>query len=121
MDLGDGGHRRPSPVRMLLHFLIAAVSMLNGLYFSPFFDVVLFIIARPASAFFIKGQMATFYLTGLVLWLFTLVLAGIPAALWDRVRRMPHSDTPSLVIWLMAAIALSVPTLIAAYELFFEP
>jgi hypothetical protein len=112
--------RRPSPVRMLLLFLIAAASMLNGLYFSPFFDIVLFIIARPAAAFFIKGQAATFYLTGLVLWLFTLVLAGIPAALWERVRRLPQTNMTSLVIWLIAAMALSIPSVMAAYELFFD-
>lgn len=113
--------RRPSALRVLLLLLISLAAMLNGLYFSPFFDSVLFVIARPASAFFIKGQMATFYLTGLMLWLSTLVLSGIPAALWERVRGLPAGNISSLVIWLVAALALASPSAIAFYELLVEP
>lgn len=113
--------RKPSATRILLLLLIALTAMLNGLYFSPFFDSVLFVIARPASAFFIKGQMATFYLTGLMLWLFTLILAGIPAAIWERVLKRPRGSISPLVVWLLAAAALSSPSARALYELLIEP
>lgn len=113
--------RRPSIVRSLLLLLIAIAAMPNGLYFSPLFDSVLFMIPRASSAFFIRGQESTFYLTGLVLWLSTLSLAGIPAAVWDRVRGLPHGSSVSLLLWLAAAVLLSIPSLNAANELFLEP
>lgn len=107
--------------RSLLLLLVAVAAMPNGLFFSPLFDSVLFMLPRTAAAFFIKGQTAMFYLTGIVLWLFTLVLAGIPAAIYDRVRRLPGGSPVSLLIWLLAALLLSIPSLQAAFELFVEP
>lgn len=113
--------RRPSVLRGLLLALIAAAAMPNGMFFSPLFDSVLFMIPRTAAAFFIKGPTATFYLTGIALWLLTLVLAGIPAAIYDRARSLPHGSMASLLIWLLTAFLLSFPSLQAALELFAEP
>lgn len=117
----DDAAHRPSLLRGLLLALIAAAAMPNGMFFSPLFDSVLFMIPRTAAAFFIKGSTATFYLTGIALWLLTLVLAGIPAAIYDRVRGLPHGSMASLIIWLLTALALSIPSLQAAAELFAEP
>jgi len=113
--------RRPSALRALLLALIAIAAMPNGLYFSPFFDIVLFLIPRASAPFFIKGQMATFYFTGVMLWLLTMALSGIPAAIWDRIRGLPYGSPASLLIWLVAAMALSIPSLLAFYELLLEP
>lgn len=96
---------------------IFAVSMANGLYFSPLFDSVLFVIPRTLGMFFLKGQSVTFYATGFFLWLMTLLLAGIPAAIYERVRGLERSSPVSLGIWLLAALALSYPSLKAAADL----
>lgn len=121
IDSSEDPARRPSILRGLLLALIAAAAMPNGMFFSPLFDSVLFMIPRTAAAFFVKGSTATFYLTGIALWLLTLVLAGIPAAIYDRVRGLPHGSMASLVIWLLTAFVLSFPSLQAAFELFAEP
>ncbi len=110
--------RRPSPLRMALLVLIAIVAMGNGLYFSPYFDKLLILMPRLASAFFIRGQEAIFYLTGFALWLLTLVIAGIPAALWDRVRGAPQPDVVSLLIWLVVSAVLTYDSWLDLYELF---
>lgn len=112
---------KSSLLRSLLLLLVAIAAMPNGMFFSPLFDSVLFMIPRTAAAFFIKGQTATFYLTGLTLWLFTLVLAGIPSAIYDRVRGLPAGSAVSLLIWLAMAVLLSIPSLQVAAELFQEP
>lgn len=108
-------------MRLLLLLLIAVVAMGNGLYFSPYFDKLLILTPRLASAFFIKGQEAIFYLTGFALWMMTLMIAGLPAALWDRVRGLPQGSILSLAIWLMAACVITYDSWLVLYELFFDP
>lgn len=120
--ISDTGPRRGlSLLRMLLLLLIAVVAMGNGLYFSPYFDKLLILTPRLASAFFIKGQEAIFYLTGFALWMMTLMIAGLPAALWDRVRGLPQGSILSLAIWLMAACVITYDSWLVLYELFFDP
>ncbi len=124
MDVTAPPHRDasgPSPVRALLLALVAVAAMPNGMYFSPLFDPVLYYIPRASSAFFLRGQEITFYLTGLVLWMFTLALSGIPAAVYERLRGLPHSTVGSLLVWLVAALVLSIPSLMAFAELMAEP
>jgi hypothetical protein len=123
MALADEGaaHRRASPARALLLALVAIAAMPNGLYFSPLFDSVLYYVPRAASAFFLRGQEVTFYLTGVVLWLLTLGLAGIPAAVYERIRGLKESSIASLLIWLVTALILSIPSFLALAEIMGEP
>lgn len=113
--------RRVSIVRALLLALVAIAAMPNGLYFSPLFDSVLYYVPRAASAFFLRGQEVTFYLTGIVLWLFTLGVAGIPAAIYDRIRGLREGSAVSLLIWLVFALVLSIPSFMAFSELMADP
>ena len=41
----------------------------------------------------------------------TLLIAGIPAALYERIRGLKTSTPVSLGIWLVAAVLLSLPTI----------
>lgn len=120
-DDGPSAGRRASPLRALLLALIACAAMPNGLYFSPLFDPVLYYVPRAASALFLRGQEVTFYLTGIVLWLFTLGIAGIPAKLYERIRGLQESSVASLLIWLVAALLLSIPSFMALAEIVAEP
>ncbi len=123
MALADEGaaHRRASPARALLLALVAIAAMPNGLYFSPLFDSVLYYVPRAASVFFLRGQEVTFYLTGVVLWLLTLGIAGIPAAVYERIRGLKESSIASLLIWLVTALILSIPSFLALAEIMGEP
>lgn len=124
MALAEGqanATRRVSPMRALMLALIAVAAMPNGLYFSPLFDSFLYYVPRAASVLFLRGPEVTFYLTGIVLWLFTLVLSGIPAAVFERIRGARESTFASLVIWLLTALVLSIPSFMALAELMSEP
>lgn len=112
---------RVSPVRSLLLALVAIAAMPNGLFFSPWFDSVLFMLPRAAAAFFITGHMAMFYLAGIFLWLLTLVLAGIPAALYELACGRRRPTLVALLIWLVAALLLGIPSFQSAIELLQEP
>ena len=112
--------RRPSFLRMTLLLLVAVTAMGNGLYFSPYFDKLLILVPRLTPAFFIRGQAATFYLTGFALWMLTLAIAGIPAAAWDRLRGHQQGSAVSLLIWLIAAAVLTYDSWLVLYELFFD-
>ena len=112
---------RVSPLRTLLLALTAMAAMPNGLFFSPWFDSVLFMLPRAAAPFFVAGETATFYLTGIFLWLFTLVLAGIPAALCEHVVGRTRWPLVPFLVWLGAALALIIPSFQSALELLSEP
>lgn len=112
---------RVSPARTAMLALVAIAAMPNGLFFSPWFDSVLFMLPRAAAAFFITGHMAQFYLAGIFLWLLTVVLAGIPAALYELARRRRQPTFGALLIWLVTALILGIPSFQAAIELLQEP
>ena len=47
----------------------------------------------------------------------TLLVAGIPAALYERVRRLQQSTPGSLTIWLLATLLLTLPAILRALAL----
>jgi hypothetical protein len=94
------------------HFWIAIVgtAILNGI-FSPFLIPVWaaralwypwFLPASPAIALFISS---------LVVATLTLMLAGVPAAIYERVTGAKETDQVSLWIWLAGALLLSLPAI----------
>lgn len=88
-----------------------ALAALNGAPFSPLFDsvgYVLFLFTR-GSSFIASSQL--FHLTSVLLSVLTLMLAGIPAALYERLRGLVHSTPFSVALWLLVTALLSLPTL----------
>ena len=67
------------------------VSIVNGLDFSPVFDSVSFYLYGFARESPIYDGELFFYLTSVAISLMTLLLAGIPAALYERVRDLAES------------------------------
>jgi hypothetical protein len=93
------------------------VAIVNGLDFSPAFDTVsfwLYSFARESRFF---DADVFFYLTSLAISLMTLLLAGIPAALYERVRGLQQSTPGSLAIWLLATLLLTLPAILRALAL----
>lgn len=102
---------------MLLRLALVVATMLtsaiNGSTFSPLFDSVLFLL-RPALAPLTLGSEAMFYLTGAFTAVATFIVAGIPAAAYERLRGLGESSPTSLLIWLVAALAVSMPSILGA-------
>jgi hypothetical protein len=99
--------------------LVAAVVLatVNGLDFSPVFDSVSFYLYAFARGSPIYDGELFFYLTSVVISLMTLLFAGIPAALYERVRGLQQSTPGSLTIWLLATALLTLPAILRALAL----
>lgn len=89
-----------------------AVALYNGL-FSPF----TFIVLQWAPAWmpgFVPFTMGTaLYGASLIVATTTLLLAGVPAALYERWRKLPRSTAQSCLIWLVGAMLLTIPAALA--------
>ena len=93
--------------------LLATVglSIFNAMPFSPLYDSVayfLYLFTR-GSAYSRPDVLA--YMTSLFMSVLTLLLAGIPAAVYERIRGLKESTPLSLVIWLVAAALLAFPAI----------
>jgi hypothetical protein len=92
---------------------IVAVALLNGSLYAPVFDAVFFLLRPAARAFFVTNTSVLFYATTALIALMTLAIAGIPAALYERLRGTGESTPASLALWLAGTLLLSLPTLSA--------
>jgi hypothetical protein len=97
-------------MRNELIFVAVGAAILNGIFsadqfvvsaFSPFWYPWLF----PRSPEIIQ------FLSSLILSTLTVMLAGVPAAIYERIRKLPDTDTASAAIWAAASILLLYPSL----------
>ena len=91
---------------------VLGVSGLNGVDISPVFDSVSYYLASFARGSPLFDADLFYYLTWLSISLMTLMLGGIPAAIYERARRLQHSTPASLAIWLLATVLLTLPLLL---------
>ncbi|MGE0766963.1 MAG: hypothetical protein AB7L90_10905 [Hyphomicrobiaceae bacterium] len=103
--------------RDVLLVSVAAVSLLNGMHFSPLFDPVFFLL-RPFVASILSSGLVLFYLTSIFISLMTLVIGGIPAAIYERVKGQPESSPVSIGIWLAGTIVAALPGILGAVGYF---
>jgi hypothetical protein len=111
------GYLRTLLGRDLLLAATVGVAIVNGLDFSPVFDSVsyyLYSFARESPL--LHGEVF-YYLTSVAISLMTLLLAGIPAALYERARGLQRSTLASLTIWLLATALLTLPAILRALAL----
>ena len=94
---------------------VAVVCMLNGMHFSPWINLFAAALAPLLAAFYITSPILLFYFASLTLAVATAILAGIPAALYERAKGLGESDGASLGIWLVTAMVLTIPTVITFF------
>jgi hypothetical protein len=101
-------------MRIFGYFLTLAtvgLSVFNAMPFSPLYDsVAYFLYLFTRSSAYVRPDVLA-YLTSLFLGLLTLLLAGIPSALYERIRGLKQSTPVSLAIWLIAAALLTLPAI----------
>jgi hypothetical protein len=93
---------------------IAGLSLLCGMHFSPYFDPAFLLVKFFGPAFFVGSPLILFYFTSLLVSTTALVLAGVPAAIFERVTGRERSDAVSLGIWLGGLLLLAIPVLARA-------
>lgn len=91
---------------------IAGMSLLNGMHFSAYFDPVFILMKQFAPGFFISSPLLIFYFTSLFISALTLAIGGIPAAIYERGRKLETSTATSMWIWLGGIMLLTIPTLL---------
>jgi hypothetical protein len=101
-------------VRGALLVAAAAVAFFNGTTWSPFFDSVAYILYLATRGYPLVTPVLLSYVTPVAIAVLTLLIAGIPAALYERIRRLHASTAVSLAIWLAATILLTLPTITRA-------
>jgi hypothetical protein len=105
MDEREGALRQDGLVVGIVGF-----GLVNGTYTSPMFDQV-FILLRPFAPTFFLTPILLFYLTSLFCATFTIILAGIPAAIYERSFGGRKSSGTSLMIWFAGVVLLSIPAI----------
>ena len=87
---------------------VVGVSILNGL-FSPILLPQFVPISMLLLSMWQPGPSLLFFTASLGASTFTLVLSGVPAALYERITGKQESTTTSLLIWLAGAVILTLP------------
>lgn len=94
--------------RQTLLIIIVAVCILNGI-FSPFLKIALPISAVLMPELFPRTIQWLLLWASVLLSSLTLLLSGIPAALFERLVARSSGGTASLWLWLGGALVLSLP------------
>jgi hypothetical protein len=90
---------------------IAAMALLNGMHFSPYFDPMFFLLKPFAPGLLGNSPLLMFYFTSLLISSMTMVIGAIPAAIYERSKGLTESNAASLWVWLGGILVLSLPTL----------
>ena len=101
-------------VRGMLLVAAAAIALFNGSLWSPFFDSVAYILYLTTRGVPLMTAARASDVTPIVIAVMTLMLAGIPAAVYERIRGLSTSTTVSIGIWLVATLLLTLPTIMNA-------
>jgi hypothetical protein len=91
---------------------VGAIAAFNGTLFSPIFDSVSYYVDTFARGTLFYSPELYQHVTSVFMALMTLLIAGIPAALYERTRGLKMSTLTSLGIWFVAAVLLSLPTIL---------
>ena len=92
----------------------AGLSLVNGMHFSPWFDPVAILLKPFVAGTFLASPLVFLYLTSVFISLMTLLLAGVPAALYERFKGERESTPVALFIWFAGTLLLSMHGLMAA-------
>lgn len=105
----DEMHRREQMMQSdVLLIATAGVSLLQGMPWSPALFPVVVLLKSLLAGSFLGSPLVITYLGSMLASALTLVLAGVPAALYERMKGSQTSTTPSLLIWLGCTLALIV-------------
>jgi len=88
--------------------LVLGLAMLNGL-FSPALRIVVLFAPVWYPALLPQVASLLFFLSSLLVATFTLMIAGVPAAIYERLSGRQDSDFVSMGIWLLGVLILTAP------------
>ena len=96
--------------RNLLFVAVVGISILNGL-FSPFLAIAVPIAAVLMPEVFPRSVGWVLFFSSLLVASATLLIGGVPAALYERFAKPPPDSNVAAMIWLGTAALLALPAL----------
>lgn len=90
---------------------IAFFATVNGLFNAIVLPFVLFHVLLLAPAILFGSAPLSLMFASLITATVTIIVAGIPAALYERIRGLKDSDDISLLIWLAGTALLALPAM----------
>jgi hypothetical protein len=99
-------------VRYLALSACVLLAVFNGSLYSPIYDSIdqlLYLFSR--SSLHVGPLPLQPYRTSIFIAAMTLMIAGIPAALYERIRGLNDSTPLSAGVWLLTTLLLTLPTL----------
>lgn len=106
--------REATMKRDVMMVATAGLSLINGMHFSPWFDPVAILMKPFIAGTFVSTPLVFLYLTSIFVSAMTLLIAGIPAALYERWKGLNETSPTSLYIWFAATLLISAHALLAA-------
>lgn len=94
--------------RNLLVFAVVGIAILNGL-FSPLLAIAVPISAVLMPEVFPRSVGWVLFFSSLLVASATLLVAGVPAALYERLVDGARGGTAAIAIWLVGAAVLALP------------
>jgi hypothetical protein len=94
--------------RQTLFLIVLAISVANGI-FSPFLNIAIPVAAVLLPELFPRTVEWVLFWSSILLASATLLLSGVPAALYERLIERSAPGMSSMWIWLAGAAALSLP------------
>ena len=99
-------HRQDAMQKDVLLVATAGLSLMNGMSWSPILFPFVVLLKALFAGSFLASPIVLTYLASLLASATTLALAGVPAALYERVRGLDESTPASLLVWLAATLVL---------------
>ncbi|HWT31983.1 MAG TPA: hypothetical protein VN240_13285 [Propylenella sp.] len=98
---------------------ILALAIVNGIFSPLFVFTSRIVIINLAPGLLFIGPVLVAFIASLVAATTTLILAGVPAALFERATGRAETDTVSYAVWLVTAAVISAPALLQAASFMF--
>jgi hypothetical protein len=103
----------PTPVTTVYLYGLLGLAILNGI-FSPFRSMVFVFHTIWYPAILPASLAIVLFLSSLITATLTLMVAGVPAALYERFFGSGRTDQVSLWIWIATLAIISVPAVTVA-------
>jgi hypothetical protein len=92
-------------------FAILSFAIVNGI-FSPLLPQALAAVLIMGPAFFASSIGVLFFFSSLLLATLTIMVAGVPAALYERFTGAEESTEVSMWIWLAGTAIITLPAVV---------
>jgi len=97
-----------------IFFVISLICILNG-FLSPALPIVFHLTPVWMPGFVPLTQSTVLFVTSLAISFGTLLISGVPAALFERLTGRAETDRAAMLVWLAGAVLISLPGLARAF------